>query len=498
MNWEDRLIEESRALIAEVATESTDAIEAAAGVELAVDDISPKTTEETVHGTVEVDIAEDLMSATAAFYPARGFGRPLTVDSVYGMLDRSGVTSGIEQSIIEAAVFTCNTERTALHGVEVAFGREPVDEVPARMELTPLPAVDPPEQGGRLDYRACSPLPLVKAGDIVARTVSGNQGSTGMSITGKELSFRTLRAESLKPGANTALDGDELRATVDGLLHTRGATVSVSPTLVVEGNVDYHTGNIDFRGDVLLNGHVGDGFSVRCGGLLHAAFTLDSYSVSCGTLIARQGLIGHNGHVTRVEESATLRFVQNARLEAQGTISVGASILNSHVTSAEQIKLGPGSTVIGSVLRAQTGMRAANIGAPGAAATEIYLGIDFGVDERLATIRDQTVALTEKLQQVRRTQSVGSGNRSKLAQLEDQLHRAIAQLAEEAGDLVVHLDRDDEAELVVRGTVYPGTYIEICHRSHLVQRKLSACRFLIDKACGAVITEPLTSPRSRG
>ena len=318
-----------------------------------------------------------------------------------------------------------------------------------------------------------------------------------MTVTGRELPFRVIHGEGLKPGENTVLQGNELRATADGLLHTRGSTVSVSPTLVLEGNVDYHTGNINFGGDVLLSGRVGDGFTIECTGLLHAASTLDAHGISCAKLIARRGLIGHNNKVTRVAGSASIGFVQNARLDVQGQVAVKASVLNSHITSTERIRLGPGSTVIGSVLRAQTGIEAANIGARGAAASELYLGIDFGIDERLSTIRDQTVALTERLQKVRRALEYGSSCRKELQQLETQLRAAMAQLSEEAGELVLQLDRDDEAELVVRGTVHPGTYIEICHRSYLVERKLTGGRFRIDKLLGALIFDPLTYSNRR-
>jgi hypothetical protein len=53
------------------------------------------------------------------------------------------------------------------------------------------------------------------------------------------------------------------------------------------------------------------------------------------------------------------------------------------------------------------------------------------------------------------------------------------------------MDRNDEASIVVRGTIYAGTYIEICHVSHIVARSLSKVRYSLDKKHGTVQAEPL-------
>lgn len=482
---EKRLIEETRDLIASTGLKAKPSRRV-------------KSPDEPVDASLQIALSADEMTATATFYPPRGTGEALSTDTVYELLAAVGVVHGIDRDGLETAVYTCNTERSALYSVEVARGTAPSDAIHERLELVPRQEEAPVDEKGRLDHRSRTTLPLVKAGDVLARVIPASPGRRGTTVTGTELPYRTRRTAGLLPGSNTALEDGELRAVVDGLMHVDGRTVTVAPTLVVEGNVDYHTGNIVFDGDVVLQRRVSDGFTIECGGMLYAASTLDAYGVSCAKLVARQGIIGHNDSVTRVDGPVTARFVQNSRLEAEGAVSISASVLSSHLTSADQIELGPGSTVVGSTLRAQAGINACNIGAPGAAATEIVLGIDFRVDARLATIRDQTVALTEKLTQVRLALRHGARNRQSLEKLESGLEAAIATLTNEAGELVSRLDRHDEAQLLVRGTVHEGTYVEICHRSYLVERTASRCRFRIDKSRGVVTMESLANARERG
>jgi hypothetical protein len=66
----------------------------------------------------------------------------------------------------------------------------------------------------------------------------------------------------------------------------------------------------------------------------------------------------------------------------------------------------------------------------------------------------------------------------------------IHKINESAGLLVFRLDRDESADVRVTGTVYPGTYVEICHLPYVVTRALHKTRFCLDKAKGKVVAEP--------
>ena len=53
-------------------------------------------------------------------------------------------------------------------------------------------------------------------------------------------------------------------AAIDGLFTlTGGETINVFPIYEVNGDVDYHTGNIDFVGTVVIRGNVLTGFRIR-------------------------------------------------------------------------------------------------------------------------------------------------------------------------------------------------------------------------------------------
>lgn len=496
MSIEEKLVNDSRTLIERIRESAKSGSPDGRNVEYSRRRTATWTPEEPVDGSVELSISKDRMTAFASFYPPQNSGQPLETSVVYQQLAAMNVIHGIQREAIESALFTCNTERSTLHEVEVAFGTRPQDAVPAHLQPASVSTTnsenrdDQPNARERVNYRERSSLHLVHEGDVVAEVIPAREGADGMTVTGEEVPCRTVGVRSLRCGGNVVESDSDVRAAMSGVLHVERGLISVSPTLTLSSGVDYHTGNVNFEGDVILGGGVGDGFTIRCTGALVAKQTLDASGITCGSLMCAQGLIGRNEEPTVVTDDARVRFVQNARLMVGGSLSISQSVLKAHVTASDSIKLGSGSTVVASILRASLGVSAHTIGAPGAAISEIYIGIDFEVDERLATIRDQTVALSEKLRDVRMARTHGHDTKE-LEKLEVDIESAISMLSDQASELVTRLDRNEEAALIVRGTIHAGTYIEICHRSYIVQSTVAYRRFRLDKAHGAIVCEPL-------
>lgn len=520
MHNDSRLVQETRSLIDSVRQSRSTARFVRGGVagrseesrdpstrpdrsRVSVDEAVERSSVDTVDGSVEITVADDRMSASASFYPPRGFGRPIEPSAVHERLAMCGVTSGVSSEVIDAAIETCNLERSTLHAIEVAFGEEPVDAVPEHVELVERRPADGGTDSGeadrdgagdepaRIDHRSRSSLVLVREGDIIARIVPAVEGRPGATVHGEQIANATTRMPVLAAGENTVADGNDILAGLSGLLKVEHSVISVSPTLLLRTGVDFATGNIDFNGDVLLSDRIADGFTLRCSGTLHAATTIDAFAVECGGLVCSQGVIGRTAEPTVVRGDAKMRFVQNARLDVGGTLRVSHSALKAHLTAHDRIEFGARSTIIGCTIRASAGATVFDLGAPGAAVSEVYLGIDFEVDERLAEIRDQTLDLSKRLRDVKLATRHDPTNVD-LPQIESEIAVTIAALADEASDLVAHLDREEDAELVVHGTVHAGTYVEICHRSYLVERTMKRCGFRIDRARGAVVVEPLS------
>ncbi|HPS43371.1 MAG TPA: hypothetical protein PK542_02680, partial [Treponemataceae bacterium] len=52
------------------------------------------------------------------------------------------------------------------------------------------------------------------------------------------------------------------------------------------------------------------------------------------------------------------------------------------------------------------------------------------------------------------------------------------------------IDRNDGAFIEVRGSIYPGTDLEICHVPYVVQKVHKSVVFRLDKSRGMIVIEP--------
>lgn len=93
-----------------------------------------------------------------------------------------------------------------------------------------------------------------------------------------------------------------LVATVSGNASVQGQNINVEPNLVISGNVDFHTGNIDFPSPVTVTGDIESGFRLKADGDVAIGGVVDGGTViATGDVIVRGGFLaeaeGQHGHI---------------------------------------------------------------------------------------------------------------------------------------------------------------------------------------------------------
>jgi len=454
-------------------------------------------------GYVEISISPDEMTAVCDFYPpseGEGFagseeGKPIELESVEKIIEAKGIVTGINWDAINSAIFKCNTERIPVNDVVIAKGSPPKDEIPAHLEIEKELLGDTKNldmDQRRIDYREVSPFVLVKKGDLLARVVPGVPGILGETVAGKSVPYKTAKIKTLKPGKNVTLKDEYALASCDGRFIKTEDSFAVSEVLEVRGDVDYHTGNIDFPGDVVIYGMVKYGFKVKAGGSVYCQQTLDASEVICGgDLTVNHGIIGKNKGVVKVKGSINAKFIENCYVEAGGNINVATSILNSVVHSLKEVILGEKGIIVGGKTFAANGVEAAQIGTSVGPKTEIHCGIDFSVQQKLEWIRDKNIELAMKLKQtdIKIKASRLEKLKAELSQVREKLMAGIHKLNLVSASLVNYLDKNEDAGVTARRNIFPGVYIEICHISYIVTREMHACTFKLDKISGRVVIE---------
>lgn len=447
-----------------------------------------------VDGYVEISVAAHEMAVYGNFYPPSKGKNPLTVEEVEKRLLDKGIVYGIQWDTIQDTIFTVNTEGSPCTDILIAEGKQPVREIPEHYEMEEHVTsgnknVD--TKNRRIDYREVSPFVLVKKEDVLARYIPMKPGAPGYNVYGKEIPFGKKEIIRRKPGKKTVVKDDVVAAACDGRLECSDAEFWVNEVLAIDGDVGYKTGHIDFPGDVIIKGQIKDNFIIRSGGNIFCEKTMDASEVSCGKdLHIKLGIIGRKKGKVKVGGKLRAKFIENCYVETKGPIYLDAGILNSTVYSLDRIEMQKRGVIVGGTVYAQNGIIAMQIGTAMGPKTEIYCGVDYIVANQLGWMRDKNIELTIKLQRLKEKYKKNPGD-EELKSVIHKIEQAIQTMNNSAIDLVSKLDKNDNAEIIVRGSVFPGVYLEICHVSYTVEAEMSRIRFRLDKEHGKIIPDTL-------
>lgn len=450
-----------------------------------------------VNGSVDCIVSGDCMEARLSMYPPSPGMALVTKESIRAELNRCSVVFGVQWDELETALQRCNLEHIALEGILAARGDAPRDEIPRHYipeeRLLSKAPIDAGNEA-RIDFKEISPFVLVKKGERLGSIVSAQDGKDGTNVLGNSIPGKKSLYENFSLGPNITEGTSDFFSGIDGVFEKKGKTLNVREALVIQTNVDYHTGNINFSGDVIVNGEVQEGFTIKAGGSVYTEHARGAKNLECGdSLYVKFGLIGGKEGLVKVAGSVKAKFVENTLLEAGGDVEIASSILRSSIYTGGSIKCGPRCMIIGGTYFAQNGVKANQIGSDCAPHTEIYCGLDYTILKQLTWNKEQSLNLALALQKIRKIMQ-DSPTEEKRAELADKFNKikgAISKLNTISTDLVFHLDKNETAAIKVTGKIYPGVYLEICHVSYVVKKMMSMVQFILDKKTGTIVAERL-------
>ncbi len=448
-----------------------------------------------VNGSVDCNVTGDQMKAYLSLYPPDSGMAFIKEDDIRTELLKSAVVYGILWEEIEKAVHKCNLEHVAIEGLLAAQGTLAQNEIPRHYlledKLLSKPEINPDNQT-RIDYKQISPFILVSKGERLGTIISGHKGKNGTNVLGATLTFKIEECDIFIFGQNITEVDSAFFSTIDGVFEKKGRKLNVQEVLFIQNNVDYHTGNIDFSGDVIINGEVQEGFNIKAGGSIYAEHALDAKNLECGeNLYVKYGIIGRREGLLQIRGTVKAKFIENTLLETGGNVDIASSILRSSIYTGGSIQCGPRGMIIGGTYFAQNGVRANQIGSDCAPHTEIYCGLDYTIMKQLNWNKEQSLNLALALQKLRKMILDAQTNEQKaeLSEKFNNIRSAISKLNTISTNLIFQLDKNEAATIEVTGKIYPGVYLEICHVSYVVKKIMNSVRFSLDKDTGTIKAE---------
>jgi uncharacterized protein (DUF342 family) len=429
--------------------------------------------------TCQVAVADDRMAAELVLAGSSLNDWTVTTDMVRAALADQKVTCMIPEAEIQSVLQRFNHDRLPLT-VTVARGRPPVPGREGSVELLvdPEPDVPQPAADGSIDYKNFTFFRSVSKGQRLALVVQPEPGVPGMDVLGESLPPPALRMPELELGKNTAFEAADpqyIIAEKSGRLALRKDMPEVVEVLDMAGDVSLKTGHVSFPGAVRVAGDVHGKMKIDAGGDVEVVGAVeDSFIESDGAIVVRGGVNGANGGLIKSRlSSVTIGYLHSQRIESNSDIIVFNEIINSQLLARKNISMRYGRySVLGGSLLAGQNIDLFNVGSETAIKTFLEVGKDFEVEAEMAAKNkilqahsadhDFLKVMDEDLARILRL-----GRPTDEDQL---LHRRVqgaldivdkwmGDLKKDLGDLSRRLYSPDACEILIRGTVHPGTVI---------------------------------------
>ena len=448
------------------------------------------------NGAVLVHISEDEMTATVDLFAAEGSGKPLELDSVEYTLLNAGVTSGVDRESLAGGIRKAEEQKEPVRGVVAATGQPAVNTVPRHYTFPIHAASIQAQEHQNVDFREVSTILIVHKNDVLAAPVDRVEGRTGLTVTGKEIPFTDAVDEQLEAGDNVAVLGGDgaYVARDDGrLIHEMGR-VRVESALVVEGDVDFSTGNIRFPKDVAINGGVLDDFVVETEGNLHIKGMVGAADLYAKGSIEIAGGFSGKGHGTiRCDGDVKVAFVDNGTVVCKGNLSVPNEIVNSTVLCNGRLTCaGKRGTIMGGRVSARGGVECTNLGSLRGLVTHVQAGVDVLADSRLRAAEELIARLSEHIaavafgiEEAKKKGRQAPGLEKNHKELIKKLNRTV--IAREQLRSVLYAK--EGASVTARNKVFPGVSLSLCGVEKTVAGAAGPISFTLDASRTKIVSD---------
>lgn len=440
-----------------------------------------------------VRFSEDLMTAYLYLGNPSEDGEPHTLDSVMDFLEEQGVTYGVEMSRINGMLMACMYGKEQ----EVAFGTPMVEGTDGYYEYNFAPETHIAPKvldNGNVDYQAMNMLQNVREGDLLATYHHSVPGEDGCDVKGNVIKAPVAKEQKPLKGMNISNeeDPDKYVSLIDGKVELMGDRLDVQNVHEIKGDVDYLTGKVEFYGDIIINGNVESGVTLRAGRNIVINGTAAAAQLFAGgDIIISRGVQGNQKAKLSARGNIFADFLEHCNADAGGNVEANA-ILDSSINAGGYVKVtGSKGRIIGGYVHGVLGVFSASAGSSTDVKTIIHSGYEAKTYEEVVRLTTEEKSLSEKLQDVVAEMSEiiqakaaknwkAKAMESKLPELEEKKNALFRNLDTVRSDIEFYkmiLEKGKGSKIEIKGPVHTGVIISVETSQLTVEKDTADMRY---------------------
>ncbi len=339
---------------------------------------------------------------------------------------------------------------------------------------------------GSMDFKEVGSIIQVSKNQEVLKRIPAVKSVNGFDVFGDKIVAGIEEVEGYRRGDNIVQSGHDENiycSSIDGSLIIDNKLISVLPVAYINGDVNYDTGNIDFKGSVHIRGSVLAGFTVRATGDITVEKTVeDSIILADGDITVKMGVVGKDMVKLIAGGSLNSKYLLNARVEAAGEIIVQDSIINCNVFSNDRISVvAKSGKIIGGETIALHEIIVKVAGAPNETETILRVGRNLFIEREVKELRKDIDRIRESVNEVVRLLKTNFGEgvfedpkkylailpaikKKKCLELLKELsagNKSLKDLIDKSAEVQKGIQLKSDPVIIVLDKIYPGTVLNI-------------------------------------
>ena len=322
----------------------------------------------------------------------------------------------INMSVLEEICTKFSEEEEMPTVIKIAQGSPPKPGTDARFNFLIETEVKAGtlRENDTIDLRErSSTVNSVAKGTLLAELIPATKGTLGYTLLGDKI--KTTNGKDLTIKTN---DGVRVEKKVGKLLYYaqkegnvsyKDGFLALSSVYTINGDVNYDTGNVKVKTDLVVLGSVLPGFKVECAGnaIIKNSVEQGASIVVHGNLTVEKGIIGETTQVMVFGDLKT-DFVQDANIIARGDVTVKSYLFNAILRAGGQVKIlreagRKGGRAVGGIICATKCIELTTIGSPTTKNTVVALQPDPEMLAQLKKLTQQEKDISYNITKILRT-----------------------------------------------------------------------------------------------
>ncbi|MDY6968842.1 MAG: FapA family protein [Spirochaetota bacterium] len=448
---------------------------------------------------------KDKVKAFFIIHPTK-FNKIPNYSEIEIVLTKKKILAKLEKEAIENQLKKIDTNSQKANQIIIALGKEPENGYDEYY----IPIIELNKKSGKvlengsIDFKEIESIQEVKKHQEILRRIPEKKPVDGYNVYNEKIKGIIENKGGYKKGKNILQSTDELIyvSAIDGCLEIYKNEISVSPIVIVKGDVDYESGNIDFNGSVEIWGSILPGFSVKARDNIIVEMNIDDSIIEAGgDILVKSGISGKGSTKLSAGGKVQAKYIINSTIEAGGDVEVEDSIINSNIISNNRVRVtNKRGKIIGGSISAMHEIIVNESGVPQENKTILSVGKSILVEREIIDIameKNSTKAEVDELtgyikslfgeELFKNPQKMMQGlppeRRKSCIQLLSKLsdcNKRLEKLNKEYEDIEKKRKPEYEPTITISDTVYPGTIININKRKKIIHEKLVNVQFFED------------------